>query len=172
MAQAAPSREGKGGISLPAVRATEQCPPALARGAGSAPPADRGSEAGAPSAQAPRGRALPPCSRLPTSYEERARAIVYVNLCLGFPLGDPENLLRYILRYYDLKPLTIIIEPIDDDPRVAYARAEIREKVLDAIDRALDGTPLEEELAKEFPNSIVISLFDGSDTAIAVAVKR
>ncbi|MCC6050772.1 MAG: hypothetical protein LM580_08700 [Thermofilum sp.] len=91
---------------------------------------------------------------------------------MGFPLGDPENLLRYILRYYDLKPLTIIIEPIDDDPRVAYARAEIREKVLDAIDRALDGTPLEEELAKEFPNSIVISLFDGSDTAIAVAVKR
>jgi hypothetical protein len=99
--------------------------------------------------------------------------IVYVNLAsLGFPLGDPENLLRYILRYYDLKPLTIIIEPIDDDPEVAYACAEIRERVLDAIDRALDGTPLEEELAKEFPNSIVISLFDGSDTAIAVAVKR
>ena len=52
------ARGGEGGISLPAVRATaEQRPPALARGAGSAPPADHGSEAGAPSAQAPRGRA-------------------------------------------------------------------------------------------------------------------
>jgi len=99
--------------------------------------------------------------------------IVYVNLTsLGFPLGDPENLLRYILRYFGLKPLAIVIDWHDDDPGVAYARAEIRERVLDAIDRALDGTPLEEELAKEFPNSIVISLFDGSDTAIAVAVKR
>jgi hypothetical protein len=56
MARRAPPRGGEGGISLSAVRATEQRPPALARGAGSAPPADRGSEAGAPSARL-RGRA-------------------------------------------------------------------------------------------------------------------
>jgi hypothetical protein len=60
MAQAATTREGKGGISLPAIRVTAQRQPApLRAGAGSAPPADHGSEAGAPERASSKGRARP-----------------------------------------------------------------------------------------------------------------
>lgn len=76
MAQAAPSREGKGGISLPAVRVSVQRQPAPPRaGTGSDRLADHGDEARSPSAQALRGRAPRRFEDLDGSALARARAL-------------------------------------------------------------------------------------------------
>jgi hypothetical protein len=95
--------------------------------------------------------------------------IVYVNLCIGTPYGDPEELVRALARHFGLKVLAIIED--DGDDTAVYARSKkVRERVFSALERSEEsGEPLERLLAKRFPKSTILSVFDGQDTIIMLA---
>jgi hypothetical protein len=110
-----------------------------------------------------RGRAA---QRLEVAVPQRA-GVTYINLCVGTPYGDPVKLAKAIAEYYGLKLLAVVVDD-GDEPAVAYARSkEIRERIF----AALESEDLEEALAKRFARTraVVLSIFDGEDTIIAIA---